>query len=210
MCRRAECRFASVVGPGIWSAWLWESPAIGLRVARGSIAMNETTPTASSHGASPWVETYPPVERAASLGGLGCNAGGLPLCRFCGFGGLLIGRLREVRVLWDHLPSSSCGCAAATSAALVCIELVCSLSACQLFRLSRFAHWILMLPRSGKPIHMRLPSLRQKILSLQKLIGLSSFPRRCQPPMAGEQTAHSRVLLLVEHTGRARARTSLG
>ena len=42
-------------------------PAIGLRVARGSIAMNETTPTASSHGASPRVETYPPVERAASL-----------------------------------------------------------------------------------------------------------------------------------------------
>ena len=67
MCRRAECRYVSVAGPGIWSAWLWESPAIGLRVARGSIAMNETTPTASSHGASPRGETYPPVERAASL-----------------------------------------------------------------------------------------------------------------------------------------------
>ena len=67
LCRRAECRFASVAGPGIWSAWLWESPAIGLRAARGSIAMNETTPTASSRGASPRVETYPPVERAASL-----------------------------------------------------------------------------------------------------------------------------------------------
>ena len=62
----------SVVSPlslvlGSGSAWLWESPAIGLRVARGPIAMNETTPTASSHGASPRVETYPPVERAASL-----------------------------------------------------------------------------------------------------------------------------------------------
>jgi len=75
------------------------------------------------------------------------GASSLPILRIRG---LLIGRLREVRVLWDHLPSSSCGCAAATSAALVCIELVCSLSACQLFRLSRFAHWILMLPRSGK------------------------------------------------------------
>ena len=39
---------------------------------------------------------------------------------------------------------------------------------------------------------------------VDKLIGLLSFPRRCQPPLAGEQTAHSRVLLLVEHTGRAR------
>ena len=62
----------SVVSPlslvlGSGSAWSWESPAIGSRVARGSVSMNETTHTASSHGASPRVVVHPPVERAASV-----------------------------------------------------------------------------------------------------------------------------------------------
>ena len=56
-----------VLGSG--SAWLWESPAIGLRVARGPMSMNKTTHTASSHGASPRVEIHPPVERAAPMSG---------------------------------------------------------------------------------------------------------------------------------------------
>ena len=55
-----------VLGSG--SAWSWESPAIGSRVARGPVSMSKTTHTASSHEASPpRVGVHPPVERAASV-----------------------------------------------------------------------------------------------------------------------------------------------
>ena len=55
-----------VLGSG--SAWSWERPAIGSRVARGPVSMSKTTHTASSHEASPpRVGVHPPVERAASV-----------------------------------------------------------------------------------------------------------------------------------------------
>ena len=67
-CRRAECRFTSVVGPrGGVGVVVGEPCSRPARVSRGPVSMNKTTHIASSSEASPWVETNPPVERVAPM-----------------------------------------------------------------------------------------------------------------------------------------------
>ena len=67
-CRRAECRYTSVVGPSLGcSVVVGESCSRPARVSRGSVTMSKTTHTANSPEPGSWMETVPPEGRAAAV-----------------------------------------------------------------------------------------------------------------------------------------------